>query len=248
MNFYRETELIQTRDCDLNGRWRFSAILESMQEAAGVHSASMGWGRERLIREGAVWVLVRSEVRMERYPSVGEHVTVETFHMPDRHRLFPRYFIITDEEGKRIGTAATVWMLMNLENRSAVSAESVGMQLPDNRDMKPPVSFPATIQPAEGEPQICTYRAVYSDLDVNGHVNNTKYADWICNLLGKDLLMKKEISRMILDYNAEVLPDQEVTFRLTRQGDRCQLAGFCGEKKAFEIGCELRDRSVPFSG
>ena len=248
MNRYQETALIRTRDCDLNGVWRFSAILEAMQEAAGVHSASMGWGREQLIRQGAVWVLVRSEVRMERYPSVGEHVTMETFHMPDRHRLFPRYFIMTDGEGKQIGTAATVWMLMNLETRAAVSAESVGMQLPDNRDMTPPIRFPAPIQPVEGEPKISLYRAVYSDLDVNGHVNNTKDADWICNLLGKDLLTKKEISRMILDYNAEVLPDQEVTFRLTRQEDRCQLAGLCGEKKAFEIGCELRERAFSRPG
>ena len=242
MNHYQETTLIRTRDCDLNGTWRFSAILEAMQEAAGAHSASLGWGREQLVRQGIVWVLVRNEVRMDRYPSVGEQVTLDTFHMPERHRLFPRYFMMTDEEGRRIGMAATVWMLMSLETRAAVSAESLGMVLPDNRDMKPPMGFPAPIPPVKGEPRISMYRTVYTDLDVNGHVNNTKYADWICNLLGKDLLTKTEISRMIMDYNSEVLPEQEVIFRLTRKDHHCQLTGLCGEKKAFEIGCELRER------
>ena len=243
MNHYQETALIRTRDCDLNGVWRFSAILEAMQEAAGAHSTSMGWGREQLLRHGAVWVLARTEVRMDRYPSVGESVTLDTFHMPDRHRLFPRYFIMTDEAGKQIGTAATLWMVMNLETRAAISPESVGMALPDNRDVKPPMGFPSPIRPVEGEPRISACRAAYSDLDVNGHVNNTKYADWVCNQLGRDVLTKMEISRMILDYNAEVLPEQEVTFRLTQQDDRCQLTGWCGEKKAFEIGCDLRPRA-----
>ncbi len=244
MNHYQETALIRTRDCDLNGVWRFSAILEAMQEVAGAHATSMGWGREQLLRQGAVWVLARTEVRMERYPAVGESVTLDTFHMPDRHRLFPRYFIMTDGEGKQIGTAVTLWMVMNVETRMAVSAESVGMALPDNRDVKPPMGFPALIRTVEGEPRISVYRAAYSDLDVNGHVNNTKYADWICNLLGRDVLTEMEISRMILDYNAEVLPEQEVTFRLTQQDNRCQLTGWCGEKKAFEIGCELRQRAI----
>ncbi len=202
MNSYQETMQIRTRDCDLNGTWRFSAILEAMQEAAGTHSSSMNWGRERLIQQETVWVLVRSEVRIDHYPSVGQDVTMETFHTPERHRLFPRYFIITDGEGKQIGTAVTLWMLMNLRTRTAVSAESVGMKLPENRDAKPPMGFPAAIWPEEGEPRISMHRAVYTDLDVNGHVNNTKYADWVCNLLGKDILTEMEISRMILDYHS----------------------------------------------
>ena len=242
MNYYTETNHLRNRDCDVNGVWRFSAILEAMQEAAGVHSANMGWGREHLLELGVAWVLVRTEVRMERYPAVGEAVTVKTFHRETRHRLFPRYFILMDEEDKEIGTASTLWMLMDLETREAVSAEKVGIMLPDNRDMSPPMSFPASVPPVNGTPQICTWRAMYSDLDVNRHVNNTKYADWFCNQLGWEKLTKNEISRMILDYNAEVLPEQEIVFQTKQEENRCQMIGLREEKKVFEIGCELRER------
>ena len=242
MNHYVETIRIRTKDCDMNGTWRFSAILEEMQEAAGIHSTLLGCGRDQLLRQGVVWVLIRSEVRMDRYPAAGEEVTVETFHREARHGLFPRYFIMTDAEGNRIGAASTIWMLMNLETRESASADSVGVNLPDNRDMTPPIPLPAPIRPLQGEARQAAYRAVYTDLDVNGHVNNTKYADWICNQLGEQVLTAQEIGRMILDYNAEVLPEQDVRFELTREGDSCRMTGWCGEKKSFEIGCTLRPR------
>ena len=242
MNSYRETAEIRTRDCDLNGRWRFSAILETMQEAAGVHSAQIGLSREELVSRGAVWVLVRTEVRMTRYPAVGESVTVETFHGPTRHSFFPRYFVMTDAAGETVGAASTLWMLMDLETRTSANAAKVGLTLPENRDIHPPIPFPAIIRPLEGEVRESVYRPVYTDLDVNIHVNNAKYADWVCNQLGTETLREREIARMILDYNAEIQPEQEVEFRFVKNGEECRLAGLCGGRRAFEIACELRLR------
>lgn len=34
MKTYEESNLLRTRDCDVNGEWRFSAILETLQETA----------------------------------------------------------------------------------------------------------------------------------------------------------------------------------------------------------------------
>ena len=131
---------------------------------------------------------------------------------------------------------------MNLETREAVSAEKVGIVLPDNRDMSPPMPFPSPVSLVSAAPRICFWQAMYSDLDVNRHVNNTKYADWFCNQLGWEMLIKKEIHRMVLDYNAEVLPEQEIIFHMKQKENCCQMIGFREEKKVFEIGCELRDR------
>ena len=74
MKVFEDELLIRAKDCDLNGTWRLSAVLEAMQEAAGDHSTLLGCGRETIVRTGIVWVLVRSEVRMDRYPAIGEKV------------------------------------------------------------------------------------------------------------------------------------------------------------------------------
>ena len=54
---YEEDFTLLTRDCDMNGAGRPSAILESMQEAAGIHSRLLGCGRDELLRQNMVWVL-----------------------------------------------------------------------------------------------------------------------------------------------------------------------------------------------
>ena len=46
MNTYDETITIRSRDCDLKGTWRLSAVMEAMQAAAGAHSLLLGCGRE----------------------------------------------------------------------------------------------------------------------------------------------------------------------------------------------------------
>ena len=84
VNTYDETFTLRPRDCDLNEKWRPSAILETMQDAAGTHSKLLGCGRDELVRRNIVWVLSRLELHMDRYPSVGEQVTVHTFPTPTR--------------------------------------------------------------------------------------------------------------------------------------------------------------------
>ena len=66
MKTYDETIVLRTRDCDMNGKWRVSAILEAMQEAAGAHSMLLGCGRDELLKQHTVWVLSRCELHMER--------------------------------------------------------------------------------------------------------------------------------------------------------------------------------------
>ena len=237
---YEESREIRTTDCDFMGRWRFSAMMEEMQEAAGIHSARLSCGRAELLKKNIAWVLVRSEIRVERYPTVGERVTVRTFHGKTRHAFYPRYYVVTDADGKEIAVSSSLWVLMDLKTRETVSGEKIGIQLPDNTDAKPPMPFPASIRPIEGETRESEYLARYTDLDVNEHVNNTRYADWMCNELGTETLRKAEISRMIIDYNEEVRPGQPVAFRMVRAENQAWLTGRIGDRQAFEIFCELK--------
>jgi len=67
MKTYRETLTPRTKDCDFKGEWRLSAILESLQEAAGGHCNRLGCGRSTLRKKGIARVLLRNELRMVRY-------------------------------------------------------------------------------------------------------------------------------------------------------------------------------------
>lgn len=237
---YDETFRILTRHCDLKGTWRLSAILESMQEAAGAHSFLLGCGREELLRQNMVWVLSRSELHMHRYPHAGEKITLHTFPMPTRVYFFPRYYVFTDEHGEMIGKAGTLWLLLDTQTRKMLPPGNVARLIPDNRDLIVPMNLPSTVHNLQGEEFVSEYSPVYTDLDVNGHVNNTRYADWLCNTLGIDLMKQYEIESVIFNYNHEILPNQKIILRRILKDHQYHLVGSVDQITAFEIGGLLR--------
>ena len=242
VNTYDETFILRPRDCDLNEKWRPSAILETMQDVAGIHSRLLGCGREELVRQNIVWVLSRCELHMDRYPAVNEKITVHTFPTPTRICFFPRYYIFTDSRGEMIGKAGTLWLLLDLTTRRMLPPGDVGKLIPENKDLSVPMNLPATVGNLQGEEFVSEYRPVYTDIDVNGHVNNTRYADWLCNALGLELMKEYEPERIILNYNREVLPSHVVTLHRILKGNEYRLSGIVEGSSAFEIGGTLRMR------
>ena len=241
MKTYDETFRLLTRDCDLKGTWRLSAVLEAMQEAAGAHSLLLGCGRQELLRRNIVWVLSRSELHMVRYPHIGEKITLHTFPMPNRVYFFPRYYVFTDERGEMVGKAGTLWLLLDTKTRKMLPPGDIGRLIPDNRDLTVPMNLPATVGALQGDEFVTEYTPLYTDLDVNGHVNNTRYADWLCNILGIDQMTRSEPETVILNYNHEILPGQRVTLRRVQKDRQYRLSGFVdGNTPAFEIGGALR--------
>ena len=240
---YDETFRLRSCDCDLNSKWRPGAILEAMQEAAGSHSYLLGCGRDELLRSNMIWVLSRCEVRMIRYPSASETITVHTFPMPTRICFFPRYYVFTDQRGEMIGKAGSLWLLLDLTTRRMLPPGDVAKLIPDNRDLSVPMNLPATVGNLQGEEFVSEYHPVYTDLDINGHVNNTRYADWLCNALGIDLMMKYELERLIINYNHEVLPGHAVILHRILKDREFRLSGTVGETSAFDIGGLLRKRA-----
>ena len=243
VNTYDESFTLRPRDCDLNDRWRPSAVLETMQDAAGAHSKLLGCGRDELVKNNIVWVLSRMELHMDRYPSSGEQITVHTFPTPTRICFFPRYYIFTDAHGEMIGKAGSLWLLLDLTTRRMLPPGEVGKLIPDNRDLSVPMNLPATVGNLQGEEFVSEYRPVYTDLDVNGHVNNTRYADWLCNALGIDLMKQYEPERIILNYNHEVLPGHVITLHRILKNTEYRLSGVVNNAVAFAIGGTLRRRT-----
>lgn len=239
---YREEMRIQTCHCDLTGQWRPSAILEAMQETAGVHSELLGVGRNALIQKGVVWVLTRLEVVMDRYPKIAETISIETFPMPVRRWFFPRYFIFRDASGAEIGRAGSLWVLLDIHTRKMTKPDLIQSLMPDNSDLLAPLGLPAAVSEVSGTLETALHQPVYTDLDVNGHVNNTKYMDWCCNALGIDTMKESCLSRFDVNYDVEIRPGQEIRTELRRLSEEFSFSGFEGDTRHFDVGGTLAPR------
>ncbi len=233
---YTQEFRIASYQTDVSARIRPSAILEMMQEVAGAHAEQLGVGRTALDPKGLAWVLSRIEVRMERYPLSGERITLETFPMPNRRVFCPRYFFFRDGQGRQIGCAGSLWVVLDISSRKMADASEIIRCIPDNRALTAPMGAPATVEDVPGEAAEALRSPVYTDLDMNGHVNNTRYLDWCCNALGIDTMRGCVLRRFAVNYHQEILPGQEVRTELHRDGGRFSFSGFEGGKRHFDVG------------
>lgn len=239
---YQEDFRIYSYQTDVMNQWRPSAILEVMQEMAGAHAEVLGIGRNALMNRNLAWVLTRVEVEMDRYPVSHEMVTVETFPMPVRRWFFPRYYVMRDAAGHEIGRAGSLWVLLDFTSRRMSKPDDVARFLPDNSDMIAPLGLPAPVTEVSGTLETATRLPVYTDLDCNQHVNNTRYMDWCCNALGVETMKTHCLSHFMLNFDAEIRPGQEITTELRRLGNDFSFCGFHDGKRHFDVGGTLMER------
>lgn len=240
---YREEFTVRTRDCDMAGTLRPGSLLEMMQETATTHSELIGAGRLALSRQGIAWVVTRMEVELSRNVHLDERFSVETYPMPIRRWFYPRYFVFRDEQEQEIGCAASLWVLLDLTTRHVSRSDAVARLIPDNSDLPAPLGLPAPVQEISGVMTAREFTPQYTDLDVNGHVNNCRYLDWCCNSLGVDIMNQYELSHFMVNYDNEIRPECQLHTELRRLGSDFSFAGFSGDTRHFDVGGTLRERA-----
>ena len=233
---------LRIADCDLTGCWKPSAIFTAIQETSGAHCEYLGLGSSALLRVNACWIITHSEVHMEKYPRLWQTVTVESIPNGTRHLFLPRNCVFTDENGERLGYSSTNWCILDISKRQLMKPGKFADCLPDNSDVDFPLAYPRMVESVHGEETILTRRPVYSDLDVNGHLTNARYVDWVCDALGVDVMREYGLETIRVNYGAEIKADQEIELRVIRDGLRYHVAGYHDGRRHFEMGGTLRRR------
>ena len=236
---YGESIIVRACDCDISGRWKPSAIMQAMQNVAVAHCESVGLPREATDAMGIIWVLSRCHVEMSAVPMNGEKISVETWALPPRHLFYRRAHLFKNADGEPIGGAHAFWLLLDVETRKAVTSDGVAGLLPFE-ETDAPVRPPRAARLPEAEPKALRFTPPYTDFDLNGHVNNTRYLDWCWNALGFDALRDREIRRFDVNYDREVLPGESIRTELCRDGDAFSVCGYAENRRCFGISGELR--------
>ena len=215
---YSQTFTLTDLDVDCFCKLKLSSLLFYAQEVAGKHSALLGADYDTLAQKKLFWAVTRHKVQITRLPSLGETITVETWPMPTTRVAFPRAMAAYDSQGNELFRSISIWVLMDLENRSMVlpgnSGVDVGGLLTGNE-----LSVPHSILPKA----LCnsTQRTVtYSCLDRNGHMNNTRYLDWVADLLPSSFHREHTPRELLICYASEALEAQvlNLDWELTEDG------------------------------
>jgi medium-chain acyl-[acyl-carrier-protein] hydrolase len=191
---------IRAYEVDMRGNLSFLSVCNFLQEAAGRHADMLGVSIHRLMAENRTWVLSRLGVEMNGRAGDGDRVTVETW-PTGTDRLFAlREFRICDESGRSLGTAVTFWLILDATTRRPVRPQ------PYLDRIQPICQEPRLSGKSKKPPLVSTpgftrdYPVRFRDVDINRHVNNVSYIEWILESLPDTFLKKHRPVALVLEY------------------------------------------------
>ena len=132
-----------------------------------------------LLSNQRTWMLSRLKVKMYSYPRVGEDIIIKTWPSGAERLFLLRDFLIMNKDGEVLGVAVSNWVFMNLETRRPVHPSSGEIPfIPENPE-RAIEENPGKVKASENSEEIISFQVRYNDLDMNNHVNNVKYLEWI---------------------------------------------------------------------
>ena len=205
---YSEEFKITDLYIDCFGRLLPSKILYMMQEVAGNHFAQMAMDYDSLAQRGLFWAITRNKVQITRLPMRGETIRLETWPMPTTRVAYPRSIVAYDENGDEVFRSITLWVLMDADNRSMVLPGKSGIDVAGTlrgNELAAPLGLPAKALVNRRKRYVN-----FTDLDRNAHMNNTRYLDWVYDLLGADFHKDHTLREFTLCYLNEAREGQQL--------------------------------------
>ena len=209
MNYVHTTAYpVTALHADCFGRARVSSLLRFAQDAAEEHCLQLGTDWDSMDQRNTFWAVIRQRMEITRLPKTGETVTVKTWPMPTTRVAFPRATAGFDAEGNELFRVISLWVIVDKTSRAMLRPDKSGVNVPGitfGTELKSPGGLPLREFSEHRLRSVC-----FSDLDVNGHMNNTRYLDWICDLLNADFHKEHPVKAFTVCYMSEALEGQQL--------------------------------------
>jgi acyl-ACP thioesterase len=202
---------VKWNDCLATGLASLEAMCGFFQESAWHHADHLGVGFQKLKNSDQAWVLARITMHIDRYPEWRETITVKTWPTGIEKIFARRDFLFLDSEGRTIGSGSSWWIIINPKTRQPQTPESV-------RDLNfeprleqyglDRLRLPKEMKPAG------FHLVDYLETDQLKHVNNTRYAAWIQNMLGQEWNSRHVITNYQVEFMAEAFSDDTITLSM----------------------------------
>ena len=202
---------------DMNGHIKLPDVVLLSLQVSGMQSIELGVGDKTILENyNLVWIIAGYDIEVIRLPRFGEEITIETEALSYNRLFCYRRFTIYDEAGQELIHMMTTFVLMDRDSRKvhAVEPEIVA---PYQSEFSKKLLRGPKYQSLEN-PISKDYHVRFYDLDMNGHVNNSKYLDWIFEVMGADFLTQYIPKKINLKYVKEVRPGGVITSSVERTG------------------------------
>lgn len=239
--FYYNIEL-DTYCCDGNQIVKPSGVLQALQECGRRQMAAQGPSYEDILKQGKAMMLSRIDMRIYDELRIGEEVEVSSWPCESGRATFLRMYQMS-RNGEVAAQISSQWVLVDFASRKILKVEDIDFSNyymgPYTELISEKFKIPKTAPLEEAG----RFEIMYSHLDSNRHMNNTYYADMLCNYVPELAAGTHRVGSMRTHYAKEAPLGEVLTIKRLSQGDGRYL--FKTFKQNGEVNIEAEIDVVP---
>lgn len=232
--YHHEYEIASTQ-VNSSRDLKLSSLLQILQDVATDGALYVGIGTDVTYPRGLLWVISRMEIDVVRMPRYQEKIDVYTYPGKTLGFFYPRHFFIYDAEGNLLLRAASVWALIHKDTRQVETHNQFPDVAYDTNENELP--RPGRLLPQKESPILETRKIRYSEVDLNGHLNNTKYVEMIEDLEPGTSHASRKLKHALLNYEKELHEGEEIVLK-GKTGLLTEVSAFYLDAPAFEAKIE----------
>jgi acyl-ACP thioesterase len=213
---WNEPLKMRLHDVDFNGRATVASVCWHFLDAAWSHAQALGVGNDALGQMAKFWVLSRLRIEVRHFPVWGVTGSLRTWPRGVTHVFAMRDFELLDPAGAVLMAGSSAWLVLDMKTRrpQRISKILPGFENLENRAAlgRDPEKLPEGT--AWDRQSAATVR--YMDLDVNGHMNSSRYLGLILDAYPVEFHRTHSVRALEVNYLDETRAGETVAI-LTRQ-------------------------------
>jgi len=240
---YKQDYTIRSYEIDAAGHLSVPSIFNLLQDAASGHALELGVSVPQLLADNYTWVLSRMVLNMSHYPGWRDAIQIRTWPSGIKGAFAFRDFDIRDNYGKSMGCSTSAWIVIDTGKRRPIRPTVFADRLKPAEDT-PVMDYVLKKLPGQNHDYVeKRFKVRYSDLDINQHVNNVSYIDWLLESIPSVGDKSRHLSVLEINFLGEAFQGDQVLARCfsSNQDQKVFSQGIIRESDQQEL---IRARTV----
>ena len=230
---------IRYSETDSEGKLTMASLVNYFQDCSTFQSEDLGVGLKYLKERNMVWVLSAWQIVVDRYPEIGEHVTIGTLPYDLKSFLGYRNFFMKDAKGNFLAKANSLWTLLDTRTGRPVA---ITEEMAEKYVLSPKLDMDYASRkialPKESE-QRETIVVNKHHLDTNHHVNNQQYIDMAMGCLPENFC----IGQLRAEYKKQAFLGDKLIPKVSKS-DTVSTVVLTGEDESLYMAAEFAGREA----